>query len=182
MTRLPTAEETRALSRAVAEVLDTDEAWMPAETCPQGHRNVDGDTGGPLNGIGVRCVRCEDIAITNAAGEHSNMAEWWSQAKRIQSESHPEWSIPRGEPKPYAESIDLAIKAADALRGAHWTLARYDLARTPGGDDRALAIIVGPAGAFSVERWAPTPAIAMCEAVRDYGPALRAALAEERGR
>lgn len=97
---------TEELSRAVAEIV-RDEGFLPAETCPQGH-----DVRGFHGKVGDLCGFC-----LTAGHLWGNASDDILSPERIAT--HPEWRIGRGEPKPYAESLDLLVPVVEAWCERH---------------------------------------------------------------
>lgn len=129
-----TPEETQALSRRVAEALDTDEAWLPAERCPQGHPNPPYDlrpllpagSRYPIGSICRDCAPSDPADFVEGLVDVDGLSEGDALAvlHALQA-AHSEWRIPRGEPKPYAESLDLLVPEVDGWcewRRGYWRL------------------------------------------------------------
>ncbi len=163
---------TEELSRAVAEIVG-DEGFERG-ACPQGHgaeMMLSGDK------VGDVCPSCLYGAAHDAAKQYHGMAYWEKRGaaeERLRSEDHPEWRIGRGEPKPYAESLDLLVPVVEAwcqtrnlswlIHGNHWTPGRVyaDVSEHPTQEYE-----------WNGEQ-GPTPAAALAEAfleaVKEYVP------------
>lgn len=109
---------TDELSRAVAEIVGGDGFEVGA--CPQGHPH------GHFDQIGNVCFVCASEAARAAAGTEPNLSArrhyhaWLEKMVQLRKAiiadpaAHPEWHIGRGEPKPYAKSLDLLVPVVDA--------------------------------------------------------------------
>lgn len=144
-----TTDETRALSRKAAEAMDTDEAWLPAEKCPQGHAN---------DGHSVRelCAECWFYGARKLwQRDHGDRLpaiisgdEFAPYDRRAREDAHPEWIIARGEPKPYAEDAGLLIGAIESFAENHSpTCADWSLVSLPCGGYQARF----PAGKYDAD-------------------------------
>ena len=126
-----------ALAALIAPLFGDEEAYHPSDICPQGHDNLDPECGGFEHNLGSLCLACvaeeksrrvratgtltlntrQEIhsAVWKEVHEHGNDPAW-----------HPEWRIPRGEPKDFTDAAVLIpiIKAWVALDGdSHgWSL------------------------------------------------------------
>lgn len=140
-----TPEETRELSRRVAEAVGTDEAWDWARRCPKGHTVAAAVGKKPLpdRDGAAWCNGCsqDDIAV-----------------------SYPQnvWAYVRLNPRPYAESLDLTIPVVEekcAAINVTWSIRRQSIGHVDAvvggyiGEGDTAAEAVARALVAAVEGW-----------------------------
>jgi hypothetical protein len=122
-----------AFAQQVARVLGSEAGYLPAWTCPRGHRGYFG----PATRIGDLCFRCVPRVLSWEAVLYVNDPTW-----------HPEWRIPPGKPKDFCGSLDLTCGVLSRL-GVHWSVTDRH-GRVWSLDARAFHHANVPAGAPTV--------------------------------
>lgn len=158
------------LSLQVAELLPNNEGFLPAETCPQGHYlcNVDGYE--PQ--IGDVCPTCAAKYAYADCEKHGQPAydhgtgndTWWYKrgVEEAQANPKPEWRIGRGEPKPYAASLD-EITAVERRFAERHPGALLEVRTT--SDGKVKAVWRGSNGLYTMTMIAEIEAAARCKAL-----------------